>query len=166
MDIPDEDLIKNESMPFLNNDLQNFNPNDITFPDNLSEEWDKIKQDKDIVNKIEDLSKLLFSDYDNHEKNTQFSSENNFNGITSPISHEESKNISNNNNDNIKVNSLLDTKSNSEVKLMEALQPNSINIKNDILFKPLSDEPNNNENNQTSKYQHTQIKIKIKIKYY
>ncbi|ORX48635.1 hypothetical protein BCR36DRAFT_584197 [Piromyces finnis] len=148
--ISEEDLIKNESMPFLNSDFQNFNPNEITFPENLNEEWNKIKQNKDIVSKIENLSKLLFSDYDKDTSSlsSQLQLENDSNELHSQSIHEKNENIILNdiNNENNNVNLLVNVNSNSELNLMDALQPNSINGKNDALFKFPSN--NENENNQ------------------
>ncbi|ORX87335.1 hypothetical protein BCR32DRAFT_240323 [Anaeromyces robustus] len=81
----DENLIKDTNLSFLDdNKVINFNPDEITFPENLDEEWNKIKQNDEIVNKIEGLSKLLFSDYDsiNNKDSKENDIENNNNDIS------------------------------------------------------------------------------------
>jgi len=147
MGMGEEDLIKNESMPILNNDIQDFNPNDITFPENLGEEWDKIKQDKEIVNKIEDLSKLLFSDYgvDEVQDNPLFDNNDSLSIDLEGLKDEKETDNNINENHENSINS----KSNSEIQLLEALPKSTSDIKNDILLNSFSQAKNKENKDKT-----------------
>jgi len=144
MNLEIEDLIKNEHITNLksnNEDNQKkYYSQEITVPDNLNDEWGKNKQNQEIVNKIEDLSKLLFSDdneikkeviqslLEKKENSNSVSFKNNNNNLdidSTTVLTSEFKEVSNNS--ELQV---LDKVSANEIELIEALQLNLNNGSN------------------------------------